>query len=521
MKTLVVFACVALAGAVEAQLFAPPEVYVATHIATPRAVVADFTGDGIVDIAIDATDATTSAIDVYPTNGSGGVLPPIRSAYVNGLYTPGQEPTFLIGAADFNQDGLIDLVTTTACTGLAGSLRLHLNVGMGHFAQHPMSAAVVGGGMGGAVVADLDGNGTPEIIVCNGITNTLVYSVSGSPPVFTTVATLPGPSGLVAVGDFNGDGAKDIAVARAGLLAGSGDVIVFVQGTALSFTAMGPFSTGYIMPILSCDPFPNFWLVASDVDGDGNDDLLIQHTTELPRVLPGHPGAILGAVLGPSPSSYSLQGGVEPFAGDFDSDGIGEVIIGALIWRIPPAFSMPAGLVLPLLYTPSGTAIPAVAAVDLDGDGDRDLIYAEGTVLAIARGRTVRTPACVTGGTGPGFPVGSAYLGNSGYGVGLTGLQPGAPAVLGVSFGPGFTVAGPCVAAIDLDPNALVIPAGSLGFTSANAAGVASVALPIPYHFGLYGLSFYAQWLAADPSGPWSIGGTSYLLSMSRTIVIW
>jgi hypothetical protein len=520
MRITTAIAFGALASALDAQLaqmFSNPHAYPAAWVATPHVLIADFTGDGKLDVAVDATDATTSAIDVYPGDGAGGLLSPLRTAFVNPAYAPNQEPTRLIAAVDLNQDGYVDLITTTAYTCGLGPMRFHLNQGNGLFSSFPLNLGMTGSGLGSVVVRDLDGDGLPEVITANGTLNTRVFTVSGSTPTATMITTLNAVSGLVAVGDFNGDGLKDVAVVGVGFPSGS--ITVFVQGPPLTFTPAGPFPFGY-NALVFCDPMPNLWAVAADSDGDGDDDLIIHQTGNPPRVFPGDPALVLGPSVGPLPTTITLNGEHEPLAADFDSDGVGDLIANNAMLRIPVS-TTPSWLQIPCFTGPLGWCLSAAGAADLDGDGDLDLIYASDATVAVAFGETRRTPGCVTSGPGPGFLVGSAFPGNAAYALKLTGLQPGAPAVLGLSTAPGLAAAGPCLAAIGLGPNELILPAGSLGIASADAAGVATVAIPIPNVPALLQTEYYAQWLAADPAGPWSFGGASYLLSLSRKIAIW
>jgi hypothetical protein len=66
---------------------------------------------------------------------------------------------------------------------------------------------------------------------------------------------------------------------------------------------------------------------------------------------------------------------------------------------------------------------------------------------------------------------------------------------------------------IDLSPASLILPAGSLGFMTTDAAGAASLPLPLPNAPALQGLSVYTQWAVAD--------GATLALSPVLRVLIW
>jgi len=189
-----------------------------TGVYNTSVAIADLNGDGKADIV-------AVGADVSGNNGS---------AYVFYQSTPGtfSAPTvFPAGAqpqsvkvADLNADGLPDLVVANYWIGLDGlgspgvSVLLQDAAHPGHFLS-PVTYAT-GELSVDVAVGDLNGDGKPDLVVANiapeptGSVSVLLQDPS-SPGVFLAATNYPGFDHplSVAIGDLNGDGKPDIAVA--------------------------------------------------------------------------------------------------------------------------------------------------------------------------------------------------------------------------------------------------------------------------------------------------------------------
>ena len=176
---------------------------------------ADFNGDGKMDIALTPRTAY-AALWVLPGNGNGTFGSPIQTA------TP-YYPAAAV-AADFNKDGKMDLLATV--TGVQNcALATQFLAGNGNGAFTPGSVYCLSTATGydlaaddAPIVADLNGDGNLDVVI--------PYGASVRPPIgpavlqghgdgtFTDVGTYCTGTGVVGavVADFNGDGMPDIAL---------------------------------------------------------------------------------------------------------------------------------------------------------------------------------------------------------------------------------------------------------------------------------------------------------------------
>src|SRR5205823_6571764 len=133
-------------------------------------------------------------------------------------------------ADDFNGDGKADLVVANASSTYFTILR---NAGLCSANCNLMTGPVnyaAGTTPRSVAVGDLNGDGKPDLAVANNGSNNLSILLGNGNGTFQTAVNYGAGSGpeAVAVGDFNRDGKADLVVANSGattvsILAGNGD----------------------------------------------------------------------------------------------------------------------------------------------------------------------------------------------------------------------------------------------------------------------------------------------------------
>src|SRR6266568_3185377 len=275
--------------------FQPPRTLpIGTHPAL--VAVGDFNGDGKPDLAISSVGDNT--VSVLLGNGDGTFLAPqVTPVGLNPWY-------FAVG--DFNGDGKLDLAVADYgcpldCTSSpSNTVTVLLGNGNGTFLPGP--SLTVGNGPAGVAVGDFNGDGKPDLAVANLNDNTLSILLGNgdgtfqAPQTFAGVGTKPY---FVAVGDFNRDGKPDLAITNhlgntVTVLLGNGD---------------GTFQPAQTF-LVDSDPV---YATVADFNGDGVQDLAVANLHALTiSVLLGNAGTGSTVVATPtcSPAGGTYTGSV-------------------------------------------------------------------------------------------------------------------------------------------------------------------------------------------------------------------
>ncbi len=242
-----------------------------TTVPTGAEVAADFTGDGIPDLAIVTPSGIGYQVSVLPGVGDGTFQP--ASAVEGVLY--GGTPHYAF-TADFNRDGKADLAILT------GALVVFLGKGDGTFGA-PQSLAIPDFTVNYLVTADLNGDGFPDILAV-GESNIYAFLGKGDGTFSPIAGSIAASNPALAVGDFNGDGKPDLAFANKGasalnVLPGKGD---------------GTFGTAIVTTLPAPALGEQTNIAAADFDGDGRLDIALTLDTEV-AVFPGRGDGTFGS----------------------------------------------------------------------------------------------------------------------------------------------------------------------------------------------------------------------------------
>ncbi len=310
-------------------------------------VAGDFDADGLLDVAVIVRNGTTKQVTCFLSDGAGGF-----QATTSPVTTSFDEIPFALAAGDFDLDGDDDLAAMVYTE----------NPGPGWVA--PLIADGVGGfvpsgqqiGVGAlprdVVAGDFDRDGTTDVAVSNNGSGTLSILIGDSLGSFFASSSVPTstvPYTLVAA-DFDGDTNLDLAVGRSAttgapivpvhfgdglggfssaqivptttsfLVLAAGDLngdgaIDLVGGYARPSTLVGNGTGGFVATAASFLPNTSSVAVA-DLDGDGDEDVLLGRQPRLNVVLGDGSGSLSGQLV-----TYLDSGGTWIESGDFDGDG--------------------------------------------------------------------------------------------------------------------------------------------------------------------------------------------------------
>ena len=252
----------ALSAAASAQFTPAPGNPFLVGLAPVSVAVGDFNGDGNADLAI--ANKNDFTVTVLLGNGKGGF-----TAAPGSPLSVGAEPES-VAVGDFNADGKPDLAIANSG---GNTVTVLLGAGAGEFTVAPGSPYPVGTDPVSVAVGDFNGDGRPDLAIANKNSNNVTVLLGTGAGEFAAAPDSPFPVGTdpvsVAVGDFNGDGKPDLAITNWNAGAGTTVTVLLGNGSGGVSPASGsPFAAG-TAPLT---------VVTGDFNGDGILDLAVGHS---------------------------------------------------------------------------------------------------------------------------------------------------------------------------------------------------------------------------------------------------
>ena len=343
---------------------------------------ADMDGDGKSDLVVCCGNGV---ILIYRNISTGGTVTTGSFAPRVDLTVPTGLDTLTI--ADVDGDGKLDTVLLNR--DLNQVMVLQNLSAPGILTTNSFAAPVffsTGSDPRGLSVRDLDGDGKPELIVGNWGDNTVsVFHNTGAPGITTNsfspavnFAVGTSPQGL-AVADLDGDGQPDIATANNNYVTDNSVSILRNTGSLGNIS----FATHVDLAGLAT----SYGIVIGDLDGDGKLDIAVSSFDYGQAVSvyrnTSTPGSITTGSFAPHVDFAAGGWGNALTIGDLDGDGKPDL---AVVTQLPDHLSIFKNISTPGSFTSSSLAPRVdysagwnpngVAIGDLDGDGRPDIAFA-------------------------------------------------------------------------------------------------------------------------------------------------
>lgn len=329
------FCLLAIPSSASAMKYSAPDNTLSGLSYVARAVSADFNGDGRDDLATATASPSNPGIRIRlaQSDGTWATAPTIDTG----------EAAYSITSGDFNHDNKIDLVEFRIGANPTPKTVAFLGNGDGTFGSEivinsPWTSHNALGSWHALTTGDLNNDGNDDVVfpLTNGDFAVSFSNGSGGFSTANASYVTGAPSAnddqfvTAAIGDYNGDNHKDIALGMApSTLDDPSKVDVFV----MLGDGAGNFSpaAGNPVPVVETAGYVGavYSLASGRFDNDSNEDLAISTAVNGRSLLAPHPGTIqvmLGSSTnGLSPATVVAYSNDRPgpvLTGDFDRDGI-------------------------------------------------------------------------------------------------------------------------------------------------------------------------------------------------------
>jgi len=363
----------------------------------PRFVsIGDQDGDGRADLAV--VNVISSSVSVFRNTGSDGIVNYTEKVDLATGYSPQS-----VSLGDLDGDGKIDLVVANEGSNSISVFHNTSSVGTINYADK--IDITTGSKPSSFSIGDLDGDGKADLAVANNFSNTVsvlrntgsVGTISYADKVDITAGSAPSS---ISIGDLDGDGKADLAVTNFG----SNSVSVF-RNTGISGTI------SYADKVdIDTDLNPASVSIG-DLDGDGKADLAVANSGNS-TISVFRNASSAGTISYPdkvdintglNPASVSI--------GELDGDGKADLAVSNAGSRNVSVFrnNSSAGTIIysDKVDFDTGVSPYSVSIGDQDGDSKADLVVANFGSNTVSIIRNILPPPTITGFSPQSGPVGT------------------------------------------------------------------------------------------------------------------
>ena len=304
--------------------------------------------------------------------------------------TTGTQQPYYVAIGDVDGDGKPDLAVVNFANATVSVFR---NISSSGAISSASFAAKVDFATGAnpisVAIGDLDGDGKPELAVTNyGSAVVSLFRNTASSGSITSasfankvdISTGTNPRS-VAIGDLDGDGKPDLAIANASVNTISVLRNTFTASGTISFAAKTDFATGTA---------PHF-VAIGDLDGDGKPDLATANNGTASASVLRNMSTSGNISFGANVDFTAGNGPVSLAIGDLDNDGKADLVVANFSSANVSVFQNTAtsGAITSSSFAAkvdfaSGTGAWSVAIGDLNGDGNPDLAVANGGAASVS-----------------------------------------------------------------------------------------------------------------------------------------
>lgn len=339
--------------------------------------VVDFDGDGKPDVITPnnySTSGQPASISILRNTSSGGAISFAPKVDINNGVA-----TYAIASGDLDGDGKKDVVVNSIADQNISVFRNTSVSGTISFAAKVDLTAT--GSVYGIQINDMDGDGKPDIVIVSGLANNFsVYrNTSSGPGNISFAAKQDFPAGTfprnILVADFDGDGSPDVAVSN-----NLSYNFVILRNTSTSGNISFNTISATVISLGAGNQADG--LTAADLDGDGKQDLaiVVSQTASNGNFLQVFRNTTTGANISMA-SALTVPGGnnsgYHVTAGDINGDGKPDLAYGVTNndqTKIIQNNSTPGFIQMTEAAQAAGYSPYAVNLTDLNADSRPDLI---------------------------------------------------------------------------------------------------------------------------------------------------